>query len=294
MIIDRYKSEMATNGRPVEVQRTGFWISKENPWLGCSPDGLVTDDNEKVSPERGIECKYLPSIGQYAFDDVFRVNKARFSKKVRSANVDDHSTSEEKDKKYPNFPLENTLKGTKLKRNHNHYFQVLGKMALTKRQWRDYTLLADNDFYTERIYCNRSDWEKAKGKLKHFYFSGLLALPRFTWKQEIQDIKDPSVTTACLDSIADGRGMIQSLASSSKIIRQPFESVAGANIEVQKNEEFKKDNEFGSILHAEVKDIKEFEKSTEILSLSKTQATAAIRRAKNTIRRRKARFEEKH
>ena len=89
-------------------------------------------------------------------------------------------------------------------------------------------------------------------------------------------------------------GMIQSLASSSKIIRQPFESVAGANIEVQKSEEFKKDNEFGSILHAEVKDIKEFEKSTEISSLSKTQATAAIRRAKNTIRRRKARIEEKH
>ena len=297
VIIDRYKSEMSSNGRPVKVQRTGFWISKENPWLGCSPDGLVTDDNEKVSPEGGIECKYLPSIGQHTFDDVFRVNKARFSKKERSANVEDHSTSEEKDKKYPNFPLENTLKGTQLKRNHNHYFQVLGNMALTKRQWWDYALLADNDFYTERIYFNRSDWEKAKGKLKHFYFSGLLpelALPRFTWKQEIRDMKDPSVTTAYLDSIAAGRGIIQPLASSSKIIRQPFMSVAGANIEVQKSEKFKKDNEFGSILHAEVKDIKEFERSTEISSLSNTQAAAAIRRAKNTIRRRQARFKEKH
>ena len=71
-------------------------------------------------------------------------------------------------------------------------------------------------------------------------------------------------------------------------------SVAGANIEVQKSEKFKKDNEFGSILHAEVKDIKEFERGTEISSLSNTQAVAAIRRAKNTIRRRQAIFKEKH
>ena len=95
------------------------------PWLGASPDFLIHDEYEDVSPFR---------LGEV---------KCPFSKKDQTIK---------ESCKDPNFLLADIDGKIGLKKNHNYYYQVQGAMATLNLQWCDFVVFTNKDLHVQRIY----------------------------------------------------------------------------------------------------------------------------------------------
>jgi hypothetical protein len=119
------------------VTRCGFFINPKCPWLGCSPDGVV-------SAEKVLEVK-CPS-----------------SKK--------HLTIKEacQDK---NFYLKFNDGAPKLKINHPYYYQCQGVMALTETKTIDFIVYTEKSLHIETIEYDAELWNTIIfPELTDFYF----------------------------------------------------------------------------------------------------------------------------
>ena len=118
------------------------------PWLGASPDFLIHDEYEDVSP--------------FGLGEV----KCPFSKKDQTIK---------ESCKDPNFFLADIDGKIGLKKNHNYYYQVQGAMATLNLQWRDFVVFTNKDLHVQRIYFDNVLWENVMvPELTTFYFQYVL------------------------------------------------------------------------------------------------------------------------
>lgn len=129
-----------------QVEETGFWIRCEYPWLGGSPDGIVTD---KATGKRGlleVKCPYSAkhlTIREYIIE-----KKTAYLK-----NMDG--------KVY-------------LDKTHNYFYQMQGCMFVVDMEWCDFVVRTEKDIFVERIVRNNEFIGMMLARLAEFYTRFLL------------------------------------------------------------------------------------------------------------------------
>jgi hypothetical protein len=124
------------------LKKAGLFISTSDPYLGCSPDGIVECDccGKGVLE---VKCPYK-----------FR-------------NVDPRTIAAT-DKKFCM-----NLDGS-LKEEHNYYAQVQGQMAITNTEYCDFVIWTTIDLFIRRIRRDNHFWEVNKPTLEEFYFKHVM------------------------------------------------------------------------------------------------------------------------
>jgi len=129
------------------VSETGFWTRSETPWMGGSPDGLVTDRKSKENGLLEIKCPYS----------------------ARSMTIKQYNES------YKSSYLEPQPNGLfKLKRNHNYYYQIQGCLYLLNMNWCDFVVWTEKDIHIERINRDQPFIDSMIPKLAELYCRFLL------------------------------------------------------------------------------------------------------------------------
>ena len=124
-----------------DVIDCGLVVSPKWPWLGCSPDGNVT---EKKQPVGCIEIKCPHSKKNMTFKEAAEQDKAFYLKVIDGE--------------------------LKLKTNHLYYWQCQGVMNIVGLPWIDFIVITTKNFFVERIYRDAALWEhKVLPTLTNFY-----------------------------------------------------------------------------------------------------------------------------
>lgn len=72
------------------------------------------------------------------------------------------------------FPLEVHDGELRLKRTHEHYYQVQGQLELANRSYCDYVVQSDNDFLIDRIQRDRDCWARTFPLVRRMYMKAIL------------------------------------------------------------------------------------------------------------------------
>ena len=122
------------------VTEPGFFIDIEYPFIGASPDGLVS-----------YRC-HGPGLLEIKCPWTYR-----------ALNVTEYAT-----KKYACLELiDNNIK---LKRTHTFYFQVQCQMHATNRKWCDFFLCTTKDSFLERIIFDGNIFAVSVAKATYFLY----------------------------------------------------------------------------------------------------------------------------
>lgn len=153
--IESLKLSLAT-----DVRKCGFFVDKEMPYLGATPDGLVGDD--------GIVEIKCPSSCQILTPEDAVTNK-KFTFWV-------------KDKKTQKISLN---------KKHKYYFQVQGQLHITEKKYCFFAMWTPKGIKIEKIERDDSFWEdKMKRQLQFFYMECLLPElldPRYPRSMDIRN-----------------------------------------------------------------------------------------------------------
>ena len=141
LAVEAYIQHMAMQQRTVIVTQTGLMINPNFPYLGASPDGLITDCSS-TDPNGILEIKC-----PYKYRDVDPCEAAE----------------------YKDFCCELTGDTLTLKQKHNYYYQIQGQMAISCRKWCDFVVYTNKKVSVERISFEESHWMKMLPKLKDFF-----------------------------------------------------------------------------------------------------------------------------
>ena len=109
------------------VKKCGFVISPTWPWLGCSPDGIIFENDIPVGCLE-IKCPYS----------------------IRDMKLEEASSNDK------NFFLKSKNNGLKLKCKKGYYYQCQGVINLFGLPWIDFAVYTSKDFHVERIYRDES------------------------------------------------------------------------------------------------------------------------------------------
>ena len=129
-----YRKISKKKHKGLQVFESGFFISKDYPFIGASPDGLV----ECSCHHKGlleIKCPFTYrglSIREYA-------------SKAQSCLIIENQT-------------------IKLKRNHPYYYQVQCQMGVTERSWCDFFVITTKDYFCEMVHFDANFWETCAKK----------------------------------------------------------------------------------------------------------------------------------
>lgn len=125
---------------------TGLWINPSMPQLGCSPDGLVTDENGDEGLIE-VKCPYVlrktsPACG-----------KEQLTKKQIN-----------------NLCCQILGDGTlRLKREHKYFYQVQMQMAVCEKKFCDFVVWSKQGLSVERILPDQDFWKYTAPKLVRFH-----------------------------------------------------------------------------------------------------------------------------
>ena len=153
--IKEYENQKKESGENCKVDRAGFMICEQNPFLGASSDGIVTCDQNVGL----VEVKNLLQT------ETMLIKPAAVEKK--------------------NFCLTSCNNKIMLKRSHKYFYQIQGQLNIYDKEWCDFIIRRTNpyDMYVERIFRDRELWNtQMLPKLKAFYFTHILpelAVPRY-------------------------------------------------------------------------------------------------------------------
>ena len=127
----------------------GLIVNRAYPWLGASPDILISDVQETSPLDIGeIKCTY--SKKELSIEDLCKDN---------------------------DFYLSMINGKAGLKKDHVYYYQLQGTMAALKLQWADFIVYTTKGLHVERIYFNSKLWEQVMvPELTNFYFMYILPL----------------------------------------------------------------------------------------------------------------------
>lgn len=144
----------------VEIIEAGLVINPKWPWLGGSPDGIVTENGIPIGCIE-IKCPYSK----------------------RTQTIKEAVTS---DKKF--YSTMNEGKEVKHKTNHQYYFQIRGLLNILELPWLDFVVYTTKDMFTERIFCDTETWTtKMMPTLSSFYLNFIS--PEIIIKQLIKSDK---------------------------------------------------------------------------------------------------------
>eukprot|EP00117_Sycon_ciliatum_P014839 scpid81162/ scgid14934/ len=159
LAIRRYEQLFKRTVRP-----SGLVINPALCWLGASPDGLVSDFNESAG-HRGlveVKCPY----------------------KYRHQRIENVCTD-----KLQSLEMVNGV--PTLKRNHQYYYQIMGQLAVTERQWCDYIVFTRRDIHVERIYFDEAFWSEMLATLTNFFFNHIVE--RLPYCEHMPDCDDATI-----------------------------------------------------------------------------------------------------
>ncbi|XP_031340878.1 uncharacterized protein LOC116168984 [Photinus pyralis] len=128
----------------VQVTRCGLIIDENNPFLACSPDGLV-ENNAVIEIKSSLKSGDNTPLqaGALKLFDYCEINKD-----------------------------ENKLT---LKKKHNYYYQVQGILEITGRQKCYFIVYTKGGIHVEEIERDKIFWHnQMEKKLKQFYYKSLL------------------------------------------------------------------------------------------------------------------------
>ena len=130
----------------LKVRKSGLVLHPTLPYLATSPDGIVTCSH--CSPQEGLLEVKCPSV-------------------LRNKTPEEACSEK-------TFCCE--LKNGKvvLKRNHHYFYQVMGQMAVTGKQWCDFTIWTLKGQSVERIEFDEDEWQKMLPTLRHFYTTAIV------------------------------------------------------------------------------------------------------------------------
>ena len=152
--IRKYIAYRKNIGHIVEVESSGFVVDSETPFLGCSPDGKVTDPVSH--PHFGlleVKCPY----------------------KYRGVTPKEAADSD------PTFCLKYTdclSPVLNLRKDHDYYYQVQGQVAITGAHWCDFFVYTFKGMCIQRVPFNNAFWNEKKVKLEQFYLQQCLQLAK--------------------------------------------------------------------------------------------------------------------
>lgn len=151
---EEYKNILSKRVPGSTVEKTGMWVNRDFPEIGCSPDGLVYDPTE-TTPDGLLEIKILKFLQKCRPDSV---NTA-----IQNGDV----TRQELRRSCVNLTEQGTLK---LKEMHQYYYQVQLQMAVTCREWCDFVLWSEKGgISVERIQKNPVKCEELVNSLRVFW-----------------------------------------------------------------------------------------------------------------------------
>lgn len=135
-----YYHKYKTSHKRFKVSECGLIISEEYPYLGASPDGLVT-----------CNCCH---------DGIIEI---KCSYKFRDVSV----TEACRDKTFHCYIAENG--DVHLKRTSAWYEQIQMQLGVTKKQYCDFVLYTKKELFIERIHLDESFWNSLVNKCEAFY-----------------------------------------------------------------------------------------------------------------------------
>lgn len=134
---NRFINDEGPKHKGFEVRSCGLFVDEKRPYLGASPDGIVSCSCCK---DAVLEIKCAASCAHLNIDA---------AKKVLSYLDND----------------------AHLKENHSHYAQVQMQMALTKTTKAFFVVYTKKDFNVEEVAFDESFWVAAVNKAEEFFFS---------------------------------------------------------------------------------------------------------------------------
>ncbi|XP_048772103.2 uncharacterized protein LOC125678037 [Ostrea edulis] len=144
----------ATNNN-FKVEDTGLTLCTDNSFLGASSDGRVFDGDSIGVLE--IKCPYS----------------------IKGTQVTTMEVSEIVAMGCPNFCLEYSMEGPRLKKSHKFYAQVQGEMAIMRLPWCDFVVWTDtaqNNICIDRIYFDSEFVSSMMPRLIEFYMHHIIQL----------------------------------------------------------------------------------------------------------------------
>lgn len=132
----------------IEVKKSGLHLYNDAPYLGASPDGIVTCPHCAEDEKEGLLEVKCPSVHRNKTPEEECLQDTCFCRVVNGQIT--------------------------LKREHNYYFQVQGQMAVTGRKWCDFFVWTLKGQSIERIHFDEDLWNKVMSKLTHFYVSAVV------------------------------------------------------------------------------------------------------------------------
>ncbi len=167
--IDYETLKSKETGKNVIVKQCGLYVCEENPFLGSSPDGIVTEDGKSVGL---IEMKNVLRNKTITFEKQAAKKKSTFCLKL-----DEHG------KLY-------------LNPKHEYFYQIQGQMNICDFEWVDFVVrsVCPYQIHIQRVYRDRPLWNDTMlPKLKAFYFKAMLpelAAPR---QGKLPGIREPGI-----------------------------------------------------------------------------------------------------
>ena len=183
----KYEELLIQKGhKQVKVSECGLFVGKNEPYLGASPDRIVTCE---CCPQRVLEIK-CPTVGE--------------EEQISPKNVT--YLYEKNDTMF-------------LKENHAYYTQVQGQMYFTCLKQADFFVFCKSGLsHLETIQFDRAFWSSILGDLKLYYHA--FVIPELVTKRIKQKRKSDNATQTCtnkFDQISTGsKGASKSNAKKGK------------------------------------------------------------------------------
>ena len=156
-----YETGLKDEHHGVNVQDSGLHISVKNPFLGASPDALVSS---RCCGEGCLEIKC-----SFCCKDMFIFEAAENKK----------------------FCLEKNGSEFQLSRKHPYYYQVQAQLNICERKYCDFYVWTEKDYHVERILPDPNFWNSCAEKSSRFFV--LCILPELVGKfysRETHMLKD--------------------------------------------------------------------------------------------------------
>ncbi|XP_060594190.1 uncharacterized protein LOC132748587 [Ruditapes philippinarum] len=189
------------------IQQSGLWINPKYPFIGASPDGLVSCDccGEGVVE---IKCPYCAK-----------------GKKLSEAKL-------------------NYLSEGKLKENHRYFYQVQTQLIVTEREFCDFVVWSEQDIDVIRIELNENTETEIITKSKEFFIqvilpeiTGSLITRNLSSRKQASEKKtlfnNENLSTTAVSSDIDQRPPLQNIPSTSKDVIQTKKPKSNDSVIIQ-------------------------------------------------------------
>ena len=158
---DTFESVLKNEGhRNVKVEKCGLFVNSSAPYLGASPDRIVSCS---CCPKRVLEVK-CP---------------------LKCSNTTPT----------PDYVecLEEVNGSIMLKRSHKYYSQIQGQMAISNFMYADFFVYAPKGYHVERIAFDQAFWQRMSSNLTIFFLNFII--PELITKSILKDMNRVKLNT---------------------------------------------------------------------------------------------------